>query len=100
MNNDQSLKDRIIQSLLDHLDDHGAERFAPKKAMSVEVAAPDKSKLAEGLDKAKEVLDSKDMPPMEMDHEDDDQDSDEDKLRALLMGSDDDEDEQDSFKRK
>jgi hypothetical protein len=89
MNNDQSLKDRILQSLLDHLDDHGAERFAPKKTMAVEVAAPDKSKLADGLDKAKELLNPKDPSPME--DEDDDM-SDEDKLRALLMGTDDDED--------
>lgn len=54
---EQMIKEQLLKDLIGKMSDKSGERLQPK-GMAVEVAAPDKSKLAEGLDKAKDVLGS------------------------------------------
>lgn len=87
---EQKIKEKLLMDLIAHMDDGMGERLAPKKALSVEVAAPDKAHLSDALSKAKEMLSGADHPESSEDDE-----SDEDRLRALLSGAGDDEDEED-----
>ena len=91
---EQKMKERLLESLIEHMSDKMSDHMKPK-GMAVEVAAPDKEHLAEGLNKAKDVLghDESDVDEGEItgDHGDDDM-SDEERLEALLEG-DEDEDE-------
>lgn len=79
---EQRIKEKLLEGLVEHMDakmgDDLAAKF-PKKSMEVSVAAPDKEKLAEGLDHAKHLAAE---VPMQ------DEESDEDRLMAL-MGDDD-----------
>lgn len=87
---EQKLKEKLLEGLIEHMNDKmGGDlesKFAPKKALSVEVAAPDKEGLAAGLEHAHDLADG---------DSDSDQGSDEDRLMALL--GDDDEDDKDRF---
>ena len=88
---EQKIKEKLLLDLISKMDDGMGERLSPKKALSVEVAAPDKEHLSDALSKAKEMLSGADHPePSE------DDDSDEDRLRALLSGAGDDEDEEEN----
>lgn len=93
---DQKLKDALLQSLIEKMEDVLGEGMRPEqsdevampdKTMSVEVAAPDKARLADGLDKAKEAV----AHAPEMDDEDGDK-SDAERL-AELLGDEEDEDD-------
>ena len=54
---DSKIKDRLLQELIEKMEDVLAgDAMARHKGMSVEVAAPDKEHLKEGLDKAKDVV--------------------------------------------
>lgn len=100
---DSALKDAILEKLLDALTDNMGEdpRLQPK-GMQVEVAAPDKAHLAEGLDKAKEVVQHAPVADAlagkgdsdRADDEDDGQKSDAERLAELLGADADDEDEE------
>ena len=92
--NEQDIKLQLLQSLLDHLDNLSGEslssKFKPK--MSVEVAAPDKEGLTEGLEKAHELAESPELEHLDSDsHEDESDDSDESRILDLLGKDDDDE---------
>lgn len=89
---EKQIKEKLLQSLIDMMDNTGSERLAPKKNVAVEVAAPDKDKLLEGIEKAKDLLQAKDMP----ENSSDDEDSDEDRLRALLADAGEDDEDEDS----
>lgn len=80
---EQKLKEGLLEDLIAHMSNGMGDHMKPK-SMAVEVAAPDESKLAEGLDKAKDVLGDSDAG-------DSDEESDESRLMQLL----DDEDEED-----
>lgn len=90
---EQKLKEGLLENLIEHMSDTMGSRMKPK-GVAVEVAAPDKARLAEGLDKAKGVVGS--MP----DHGEPDgdeaggEDSDEERLMQLLAEGDDDEDDE------
>lgn len=86
---EQRMKEKILESLMDYLTDNEAGRMKPK-GLGVEVQAPDKEKLQEGLDKAKDLVGKADMPEG-MDAAPHDEDSDEQRLMDLL-GDDDDDD--------
>ena len=92
INGQMMMREKILQSLLDFMDEKGSDRLAPKKVMSVEV-----EQQPEGSSKLSDLLSSKDEPEMAP-HEGESEDSDEDRLKALLMGSgdEDEEDEEDS----
>lgn len=103
--NDQEMKDKILQDLIEKMEDVLSEGMKPEqKGMAVEVAAPDKAHLAQGLDKAKDVLQhapvpdvagSKEATPSNMEPSipsGDEDKSDEERLEDLL-GDEDDEDE-------
>lgn len=100
---DQKLKDALLQSLIEKMEDVLGDDMNPHKGMAVEVAAPDKEHLADGLDKAKEVLDHAPMPGMDgkSSEEADDGKSDEERLAELLGDSEDkdDEDDEDNLKK-
>lgn len=89
---DKAIKEKVLQSLLDFLDQAEAGRMKPKKAVSVEIAAPDTEHLAEGLDHAKDILGKGEETQPDPDAA---EDSDEDRMRALLADSGDDEEEKD-----
>lgn len=88
---EQKMKEKLLEDLIDHMsskmgDDMGSK--FPHKAMEVSVAAPDKEKLAEGLEHAKDMT-AKIPSHMEPDEDD------EDRLMSL-MGGDHDEDDMES----
>lgn len=91
---EQSIKLQLLQSLLDHLDNWGGDslesKFKPK--MSVEVAAPDKEGLAEGLDHAKDIAQSPELDSLSSDSDQGGEDSDEQRMLELLGKDDDDQD--------
>ena len=103
LDKDSELKDQILQMLIDHMEDRMGDSMRPGDAedgkhMAVEVAAPDKAHLAEGLDKAKEVLaHAPDVSDAKSPDEEQgsDEDDDADRLAELLGESDDDEDDED-----
>lgn len=105
MMDDDKLKDMLLESLIEKMEDilgdgmkpgESHDTMMPEKGMSVEVAAPDKGALSDGLDKAKDVVDRGALPEMGgksgVDDEEDDGKSDAERLAALL-GDEDDEDE-------
>ena len=96
---EQDIKLKLLNSLLDHLDGIGADSISSKlkQKMSVEVAAPDKESLAEGLEHAKDLTDSPELDSLgsDPDHDSDD-DSDEQRMMELL-GKDDDDDSKGSL---
>lgn len=92
---EQSIKEKLLESLIEEMEDKMAGHMKPK-GMAVEVAAPDKEKLAEGLDKAKDVIghtepDGDEGGMGESDHDGDEM-SDEARLEALLEGEKDEDD--------
>lgn len=85
----QMIKERLLSELIDKMSS-GDDRMRPK-GLGVEVQAPDKAHLAEGLDKAKDILGKApgDEAP--------EQDSDDDEARMLALLSKDDDDDEDKF---
>lgn len=82
----QMIKERLLNELIDKMS-VGDDRMKPK-GLGVEVQAPDKEHLAEGLDKAKDLLSKGEAP--EMDAEPSDHGDDEERMLELLAQDDDD----------
>jgi hypothetical protein len=100
---DSELKDKILQSLVDHMEDILGEGLKQRSGLGVEVQAEDPESLKEGLDQAKEAVDQH-APVIEQalaghsdggDKADGDSDEDSDLQRLLALAGDDDEDEKD-----
>ena len=89
---EQKLKEGLLENLIEHMSNGIGDSMKPK-GLAVEVAAPNKDKLAEGLDKAKDVLGSIPEPSeeggLESEESPDDEESDEERLLKLLSGEDD-----------
>lgn len=83
------IKQKLLEDLIEHMGDRGASRLKPDDAMAVQVAAPDKEALEEGLDHAKEALPS---IPEGDDKESGSDEDDESRLMSLLDDDDDDDD--------
>lgn len=77
----QMIKEKLLEELIEKMSSAGGDRLRPK-GLGVEVEAPDKAHLADGLDKAKDLLGAKEQASSE--------DDDEQRLLELL-GEDDDE---------
>lgn len=89
---EQRIKEKLLDSLIEKMEGSGAERMKPK-GIGVEVAAPSKEGLADGLDKAKELL-SKGGPLPGIDEKagnPEEHDDDEQRLMELMGKDDDDE---------
>lgn len=83
----QMIKERLLDELIDKMSD-GDSRMKPVHGLGVEVQAPDKAHLADGLDKAKDMLDSGKVPePDSSEHGD--PDDDEDRMLQMLADHDD-----------
>src|SRR5271165_1355522 len=54
---DQDMKDKILQSLIDHMEDVLGDGVRGRSGLGVEVQAQDPEALKAGLDKAKDVVD-------------------------------------------
>lgn len=84
----QMIKEKLLEELIEKMSDAGGDRMKPK-GLGVSVEAPDKTHLAEGLDKAKDILgksgSSEEMPESDGGSEEDD----EERLLALLDDEDD-----------
>jgi hypothetical protein len=91
----QMIKERLLDELIDKMSD-GDSRMKPVHGLGVEVQAPDKEHLADGLDKAKEVLDSGKVPELEADEHSDHMEhipeDDEERMLELLAEEDGEED--------
>ncbi len=85
---EQKLKEGLLENLIEHMSNKMGDSMKPK-GLAVQVAAPDKEHLAEGLDKAKGVLGE--MPEESESGHDSGEESDEDRLMELL-GEDDEDD--------
>lgn len=92
---EQMIKEKLLEDLISKMSDGMGERMKPK-GLGVEVQAPDKEHLADGLDQAKSLLGKggelpglggKDMPA---------EGGDDDEERMLQLLSEDDDDEKDS----
>lgn len=83
------IKEKLLKELIEAMEDRMAKKLKPEESMAVEVAAPDKEKLAEGLDKAKEVVGE-----MPMDKMDSSEEEDESKLLEMLASEEDDKEEE------
>lgn len=68
---EQMIKEKLLEGLIDKMSGGMADRMKPKD-LGVEVQAPDKEHLAEGLDKAKDIL-GKDVASDDGGDEDDEQ---------------------------
>lgn len=90
---EQQIKERLLEDLITRMSDAGGDRLKPKD-MAVQVAAPDKDKLAEGLDKAKGVLDELPEGKEEASASSSSEEDDEERLMELL----DEEDEEEGRK--
>lgn len=86
----QMIKERLLNELIDKMS--GDDRMAPPKGVGVEVQAPDKAGLAEGLGKAKDLLDKGAVPEPEASAQHDPED-DEERMLQLLAEDDHDGDE-------
>jgi len=89
------IKEKLLEELIAKMSDAGSDRMKPK-GLGVEVQAPDKEHLAEGLDKAKDLLSKSDAPELEASEPSPEHDSDsseEDDEQRLLALLEDDEDE-------
>lgn len=98
---EKKIKEKLLEGLIEHMEDKMAGGMKPEKGMAVEVAAPDKEKLAEGLDKAKDIVGKHSEPdgdeglfPTKAPDGDGDEMSDEERLKALMALSKGDEDEE------
>ena len=85
----QMIKEKLLEELIEKMSDAGGDRMKPK-GLGVEVQAPDKAHLAEGLDKAKDLLEAKGSPVGES--ESPSEEDDEQRLLALLDEDDEDKD--------
>lgn len=85
---EQKIKQDLLLDLISKMSDQSGERLKPK-GLAVEVAAPDKSKLAEGLDKAKGVLGSVPEPDDVGSSSSSNEDDDEQRMMELLSKEDD-----------
>ncbi len=93
----QMIKEKLLQDLIDKMSDAGGDRMKPK-GLGVEVQAPDAAHLADGLDKAKDLLGKGALPtggddemPMPGDGKDGgDEEDDEHRLLQLLENDDED----------
>lgn len=83
---EQMIKEKLLEDLIGKMSDGMGDRMKPK-GLGVEIQAPDKAHLAEGLDKAKDLVSHTDAMPESGDGDDDEQ-----RLMDLL-GDDDDEKE-------
>ncbi len=85
---ESKMKDKLLEALIDHMHGRMGDDLSDRlKPMEVSVAAPDPSSLAEGLDHAKQLAESGDMPSGDV------EESDDDRLMAALGDGDDDEDD-------
>lgn len=84
----QMIKERLLNELIDKMSD-GDDRMKPQ-GVGVEVQAKDPAALAEGLDKAKDLVGSGAIP--ESASAQHDPDDDEARMLSMLSGDDDDED--------
>lgn len=91
----QMIKERLLNELIDKMS-VGDDRMKPK-GLGVEVQAKDPDALKEGLDKAKDLLGSDDLPASDVDAGSSDHDDDEERMLELLAKDDDDEDEGKKF---
>ena len=94
---EQMIKERLLQDLIEKMSDSSGDRMKPQ-GLGVEVQAKDKGSLADGLDKAKELVsapgsDEERMAAMAGKPSDDSDDSDDEALMKLLGDGEDDEDE-------
>lgn len=95
------LKNKILSDFMDYLLDRGGSELASKlappmdpaqdKGLAVEVQAPDKEHLQDGLEKAGDVLDK--VPDMQSAASPDDGKSDDEKLADLLASEDEDDED-------
>lgn len=85
----QMIKEKLLEELIEKMSSAGGDRMKPK-GLGVEVQAPDKEHLAEGLDKAKDLI----QKPGESEPSEGGEEDDEQRLMALL---DDDDDEKDKY---
>lgn len=85
---EQMIKEKLLEELIGKMSDSGGDRMRPPKAMGVEVQAPDKEHLAEGLDKAKDLFSGSESPEPEG-LENSSEEDDEQRLLAMLEDEDD-----------
>lgn len=79
---EQMIKEKLLEELIDRMS--GDDRMKPK-GLGVEVQAPDKEHLAEGLDKAKDLLNKGAAEEPELEAQpDNSEEDDEQRLLALL----------------
>lgn len=88
---EQMIKEKLLQDLIDKMSDAGGSRLKPK-GLGVSVEAPDKAHLAEGLDKAKDLL-GKGAAPSEDEELPSEHSDEDDEQRLLQLLDEDDEDE-------
>lgn len=90
---EQMIKEKLLEDLIDKMSGGIGDRMKPK-GLGVEVQAPDKAHLADGLDKAKELV-SKGGPLPGLDEKGPSESSEEDDEQRLLdlLGEDDEDDE-------
>ncbi len=109
-NIDQDMKDKILEQLIEKMEDliggglKDRSGLQDHSGLAVEVQAPDKDKLAEGLDKAKDVVSESPLSLDKPEEPKEDDQSDEDRLMELMgdegSSSDDEKDkEKDKFRR-
>lgn len=89
---EQMIKERLLQDLIEKMSDQSGDRLKPK-GLAVEVAAPDKEHLSDGLDQAKDAVGSIPSQGESPSEEDDEQ-----RLMELL-GDDEDEEKDSKFAR-
>lgn len=105
LGDEDKMKDTILEALIAKMEDViGSGRLAPPapaedKGLAVQVQAPDKESLQEGLDKAGDVL-NKVPGDLAAGGDEDDNKTDDERLAELLDGSspEDDEDEKNKFR--
>lgn len=61
-----ALEDKLLAGLIDHLEDLIHGDLQGRKGVAVEVAAPDKEHLKEGLEKAQDVVDGSPEVPLDV----------------------------------
>lgn len=92
---DTAMKDRVLAALIDSMEEVlGSSKLSPPagKGLAVEVAAPDKEHLQDGLEKAGDVIDQApdaSADPLAAKPAASGGESDEDRLLALLEGEED-----------
>lgn len=90
---EQMIKEKLLEDLISKMSDGMGDRMKPK-GLGVEVQAPDKEHLADGLDQAKSLLDKGGPLPGLDSKESPSEDSGDDEERMLqLLAEDDDDDD-------